>query len=56
MFVGPGRASMPVTGNTAAFRATLWTNMEKLMDNIHATCAQVTYIVEFSFFVEHKIN
>jgi hypothetical protein len=22
MFVGPGRASMPVTGNTAAFRAT----------------------------------
>lgn len=39
---GPGRAAMPVTGNTAAFRASLWTNMEKLMDNIYAACAQVS--------------
>lgn len=41
--LGPGRATMPMTGNTAAFRATLWTNMEKLMDNIYASCAQVCY-------------
>ncbi|KAH3880912.1 hypothetical protein DPMN_004834, partial [Dreissena polymorpha] len=42
--VGPGRASMPVTGNTAAMRATLWTNMEKLMDNIYSACAQVNHL------------
>ncbi|XP_062611399.1 conserved oligomeric Golgi complex subunit 5-like isoform X3 [Saccostrea cucullata] len=41
---GPGRAAMPVTGNTAAFRASLWTNMEKLMDNIYASCAQVQHL------------
>ncbi|XP_071153138.1 conserved oligomeric Golgi complex subunit 5-like isoform X1 [Mytilus edulis] len=41
---GPGRATMPMTGNTAAFRATLWTNMEKLMDNIYASCAQVQHL------------
>ena len=43
---GPGRASLPTVGNAAAFRATLWTNMEKLMDNIFSACAQVC--LEFS--------
>ncbi|CAH1787402.1 unnamed protein product, partial [Owenia fusiformis] len=38
---GPGRSTMPTTGNTAQFRATLWTNMERLMDSIYASCAQV---------------
>lgn len=38
---GPGRATMPTPGNTAAFRASLWTNMEKLMDHICAACGQV---------------
>ncbi|KAL4226453.1 Conserved oligomeric Golgi complex subunit [Mactra antiquata] len=41
---GPGRASMPVTGNTAALRATLWTNMEKLMDIIYSACAQIHHL------------
>ncbi|KAL3853402.1 hypothetical protein ACJMK2_016944 [Sinanodonta woodiana] len=41
---GPGRAAMPVTGNTAQFRASLWTNMEKLMDSIYSTCAQVQHL------------
>lgn len=41
---GPGRASMPVTGNTAALRATLWTNMEKLMDSIYSACAQIQHL------------
>ncbi|XP_064633908.1 conserved oligomeric Golgi complex subunit 5-like [Lineus longissimus] len=41
---GPGRASLPATGNTAAFRASLWTNMEKLMDNIYSSCAQVQHL------------
>ncbi|KAL5014542.1 hypothetical protein ScPMuIL_008812 [Solemya velum] len=40
----PGRAAMPVSGSTAAFRAMLWTNMEKLMDSIHAVCAQVQHL------------
>lgn len=38
---GPGRAAMPTPGNTAAFRAALWTNLEKLMDQICAACKQV---------------
>uniref|UniRef100_A0A8C2DUX3 Conserved oligomeric Golgi complex subunit 5 n=1 Tax=Cyprinus carpio TaxID=7962 RepID=A0A8C2DUX3_CYPCA len=37
----PGRAVMPTPGNTAAFRAALWTNLEKLMDQICAACGQV---------------
>lgn len=40
---GPGRAAMPVPGNTAALRASLWTNMEKLMDSIYSACAQVFF-------------
>ena len=34
---------MPMPGNTAAFRATLWTNMEKLMDHVYSGCSQVRY-------------
>jgi len=30
----PGRAVMPIPGNVTAFRATLWTNLEKLMNII----------------------
>ncbi|XP_074644447.1 conserved oligomeric Golgi complex subunit 5-like [Tubulanus polymorphus] len=41
---GPGKASMPVTGTNAAFRAGLWTNLEKLMDNIYSACAQVQHL------------
>ncbi|XP_033119679.1 conserved oligomeric Golgi complex subunit 5-like [Anneissia japonica] len=41
---GPGRASMPLPGNTAAFRATLWTNLEKLMDQIYSACGQVQHL------------
>ncbi|KAG9490032.1 hypothetical protein GDO78_005767 [Eleutherodactylus coqui] len=40
----PGRAAMPQPGNTAAFRAALWTNMEKLMDQIYAACVQVQHL------------
>ncbi|KAG8439924.1 hypothetical protein GDO86_005914 [Hymenochirus boettgeri] len=40
----PGRAAMPSPGNTAAFRAALWTNMEKLMDQIYAACVQVQHL------------
>lgn len=38
---GPGRAAMPTPGNTAAWRATLWTRMEQLMDSIYSACGQV---------------
>lgn len=38
----PGRAVLPTPGNTAAFRAALWTNLEKLMDQICAACRQVS--------------
>ncbi|KAJ7407104.1 component of oligomeric golgi complex 5 [Willisornis vidua] len=41
---GPGRAAMPTPGNTAAFRAALWTNMEKLMDQIYSACGQVQHL------------
>uniref|UniRef100_A0A3Q2D939 Conserved oligomeric Golgi complex subunit 5 n=1 Tax=Cyprinodon variegatus TaxID=28743 RepID=A0A3Q2D939_CYPVA len=40
----PGRAVMPTPGNTAAFRAALWTNLEKLMDQICAACRQVQHL------------
>jgi len=43
-FKGPGRVSMPVTGSSPAFRAALWTNMEKLMDQIFSSCAQVQHL------------
>lgn len=38
---GPGRAAMPTPGNTAAWRATLWTRLEQLMDSIFSACGQV---------------
>lgn len=40
-FKGPGRVAMPVTGSSPAFRTALWTNMEKLMEQIFNCCAQV---------------
>lgn len=38
---GPGRAAIPTPGNTAAWRATLWTRLEQLMDSIYSACGQV---------------
>ncbi|KAI4878069.1 hypothetical protein NFI96_011672 [Prochilodus magdalenae] len=40
----PGRAVIPIPGNTATFRAALWTNLEKLMDHICAACSQVQHL------------
>ncbi|XP_076861700.1 conserved oligomeric Golgi complex subunit 5 [Brachyhypopomus gauderio] len=40
----PGRAVMPAPGNTATFRAALWTNLEKLMDQICVACSQVQHL------------
>ncbi|KAM9846149.1 conserved oligomeric Golgi complex subunit 5 [Aulostomus maculatus] len=40
----PGRAVLPTPGSTAAFRAALWTNLEKLMDQICAACRQVQHL------------
>ncbi|XP_037619001.1 conserved oligomeric Golgi complex subunit 5 [Sebastes umbrosus] len=40
----PGRAVLPTPGHTAAFRAALWTNLEKLMDQICAACRQVQHL------------
>uniref|UniRef100_A0A8C6BLR9 Conserved oligomeric Golgi complex subunit 5 n=1 Tax=Monodon monoceros TaxID=40151 RepID=A0A8C6BLR9_MONMO len=40
----PGRSTMPAPGNTAAFRASLWTNMEKLVDHIFTVCGQVQHL------------
>uniref|UniRef100_A0A3P8UXB7 Conserved oligomeric Golgi complex subunit 5 n=1 Tax=Cynoglossus semilaevis TaxID=244447 RepID=A0A3P8UXB7_CYNSE len=40
----PGRAALPTPGNTAAFRAAMWTNLEKLMDQICAACKQVQHL------------
>ncbi|XP_046728668.1 conserved oligomeric Golgi complex subunit 5 [Silurus meridionalis] len=40
----PGRAVMPTPGNTATFRAALWTNLEKMMDQICSACSQVQHL------------
>ena len=37
----PGRSSMPQIGSMSQFRAALWTNIEKLMDNFYDTCSQI---------------
>ena len=43
--VQPGRASgISVTGNTASIRAALWTNLEKLADNIYTVYSQVRHV------------
>ncbi|XP_057373546.1 conserved oligomeric Golgi complex subunit 5-like [Daphnia carinata] len=43
-FRGPGRVAMPVTGSSPAFRTALWANMERLMDQIFNSCAQVQHL------------
>ncbi|XP_062850687.1 conserved oligomeric Golgi complex subunit 5 [Trichomycterus rosablanca] len=40
----PGRAVMPTPGSTATFRAALWTNLEKMMDQIYSACSQVQHL------------
>lgn len=37
----PGRSTMPVIGSMSQFRATLWSNIEKLMDTLYDTCLQI---------------
>jgi hypothetical protein len=37
----PGRSSMPQIGSMSQFRAALWANIEKLMDNFYDTCSQI---------------
>ncbi|XP_078469135.1 conserved oligomeric Golgi complex subunit 5 [Lampetra fluviatilis] len=40
----PGRTSMVAPGNSAAFRAALWTNVERLMDHVFSACTQVQHL------------
>lgn len=42
----PGRAAIPAPGNTAMWRAALWTGMEKLMDKIYSICGQVHHLLK----------
>lgn len=46
----PGRALMPAPGNTAAFRASLWTSMEKVIDHIYSACSKVRGVAIASIF------
>ena len=40
---GPGKAAMPAPGNMASFRATLWNNLETLLDLVfNQTCEMVS--------------
>lgn len=41
---GPGKAAMPITGNSAPFRAALWTNTERVTDNIYDACCQIRHL------------
>lgn len=40
----PGRAAIPTIGNSASFRATLWTNMENLMDQMFTACSHIQHL------------
>lgn len=43
---GPGRvAGLASSGNTAAFRAALWMNMEKLVDALYSAYSQVQWLI-----------
>jgi len=37
----PGKAAMPAASNMAAFRATLWTNLDQVLDLVQSTVARV---------------
>ncbi|XP_042875116.1 conserved oligomeric Golgi complex subunit 5-like [Penaeus japonicus] len=41
---GPGKAIMPAPGQSAQFRASLWSNLEKLMDDIYHVCVQTSHL------------
>lgn len=41
---GPGRAAMPGPGNMAAFRATLWTNVDQLLEAVHSHVARMIHL------------
>jgi len=38
---GPGKASMPAPSNMAAFRATLWTNLDQVVELVQSTVSRV---------------
>ena len=40
----PGRTNMPNVGSMGQFRAHLWTNVEKLMDNMYDSCSQIVQL------------
>lgn len=41
---GPGKAIMPAPGQSVQFRASLWSNLEKLMDDIYHVCVQTSHL------------
>lgn len=41
---GPGKAVMPAPGQSVQFRASLWSNLEKLMDDIFHVCVQTSHL------------
>jgi len=41
---GPGKASMPGPGNMAAFRATLWANIDSLLDSLHSHMVKMFHL------------
>lgn len=40
----PGKSALPALGHTSQFRAALWTNLEKLMDEIYSTIIQIHHL------------
>jgi len=41
---GPGKAAMPGPGNMAAFRATLWSNIDNLLDSLHSHMVKMFHL------------
>ena len=41
---GPGKAVMPGPGQSVQFRASLWSSLEKLMDDIYHACVQTSHL------------
>ncbi|CAG0914063.1 unnamed protein product [Notodromas monacha] len=40
----PGKSTMPTPGQAAAFRTTLWQNLEKLFDFVYQACARIHHL------------
>ena len=45
---GPGKAVMPTIGQSAQFKANLWSGLERLMEDIYSICLKTSHLHKVS--------